>query len=811
MLRLFVLTLLIPGSAFAQGTLEQAKEAHSRHEYSRAEELYKKAVLELPSSFDANFGLGMIFFETRRWSEAITQFLKSSEIDGSRAEPFLARANAHLELNDPPSALSALTQGMAACKSMPEYWVMRAGLEAVLGRKEEARKSLTEAISTGSGRADIAYQVGVTLLASLGSAKDAVSHLSFAYSQDKANLTYAIAYTDALLANSRWKEAASVISETIQKNPTNETALGFAMRIAASAPTETEGLAFADELTGKGLSRQDVLLVKSSLYHAREKLREATDALDQALSLSPRHVEALVKRSSLRIETGDLDGSLSDARLAVEIAPEQASSQRALYYALVHNERKREAERVLRTWLALSRVDPVPYRILGANLRDRRAFIEAAAIYEALVALIPDDHLALDNAAACYISAGNAQRAVELLVTGIERGVTSADLLARLALAYRQQGDNASALRVLSDMRSQFSSDTRGWTLAAAFLESAGRFHDAIAVYQDLDSAHPNLPDGLDGMARCLSVVGRHLEAANAWRKVGETFDAAIPALIAAGHEFVAAGKPEEANAMWRGVIQKRGEEVLVLGGYAQFLVRHNRTEEALSVYRKMISIAPSNAQPYLASAEILVDANKKVEALDVLIAGANHCFKNSTYMQRLARAAADADMQPKFDNVIESLFKNQKYSRHTVSAWVDLKNRTGKLTDYLPELAAAADRAPNNADLWMGLSRAFALLKRDKDALEAMDKALEANPKDIELYRVYVSAAESAGDDLRSARGFEELAKLVPNEVGNWLKAAAYYDQVGQRSKAREIVIAASRLHPEDAEVIDAVRKYIG
>ncbi|MCW5947026.1 MAG: tetratricopeptide repeat protein [Fimbriimonadales bacterium] len=811
MLRFFVLTLLIPGTALAQGTLELAKEAHSRQEFSRAEALYKQAVLELPGSFDANFGLGMIYFDTRRWSEAIVQFLKSTEIDGTRAESFLARANAHLELNDSPSALGALMEGMAACKSLPEYWVMRAGLEALLGRKEEARKSLTEATKTGSGRADIAYQVGVTLLASLGSAREAEPHLAMAYSKDKANLAYAIAYTDALLANSRWSEAASVIAEVIQQNPTNETALGFAMRIAASAPTETEGLAFADRLTGKGLSRQDVLLVKSSLYHSREKLHEATDALDQALSLSPRHIEALVKRSSIRLETGDFDGSLSDARLAVEIAPEQASTQRALYYALIRNERKREAERVLRTWLALSRVDPVPYRILGANLRDRRAFIEAAAVYEALLALIPDDQVALDSAAACYISAGNAQRAVELLATGIERGVISADLLARLALAYRQQGDNASALRVLSEMRSQFSADTRGWTLAAAFLESAGRFNDAIEIYQSLDSAHPNLPDGLDGMARCLSVVGRHLEAARAWRKVGETFDAAIPALIAAGHEYVAAGKPEEADAMWRGVIQKRGEEVLVLGGYAQFLVRHNRTEEALSVYRKMISIAPTNAQPYLATAEILVDAKKKVEALDVLVAGAGYCFENSTFMQRLARAAADADMQHTFDSVIESLFNDQKYSRHTVSAWVDLKNRTGKLTDSLLVLEAAADRASNNADLWMGLSRAYALLKRDKEALEAMDKALEANPKDIELYRVYVSAAESAGDDLRSARGFEQLARLVPNEVGNWLKAAAYYDQIGQRSKAREIVIAASRLHPEDAEVIDAVRKYIG
>jgi tetratricopeptide (TPR) repeat protein len=809
MRRLIALFFLIPCVAIAQGTLEQAKEAYARQEFTRAEALYKQAVRELPNSFDANFGLGMVYYERRQWNEAILQFRKSSEIDPSRAEPFLARANVQIELNDIPSALNTLIEGSSACKSLPEYWVMRAGLESTLGKRVDARKSIAEAANIGRERADIAYQVGVTLLASLGSAREAESHLAFAYSKDKANLKFAIAYADALLTNSRWNVAASVMSESLNYSPTDETALNLAMRIAASAPTEAEGLSFADGLADKGVSRQDVLVIKSSLYHSREKWSEAIAALDAALSISPMNLEALVRRSSLRLETGDLDGSLSDARLAVEIAPGHASSQRALYYSLVRNERRKEAEKVLRAWLAVSRVDPVPYRILGASLRDRRAYAEAAAVYEALLALTPTDPIALDSAAACHISAGNSQRAVDLLVAGAERGVTSPDLLARLALAYRQQGENADALRVLSNMRSNYSTDVRGWTLAAAFLESSGRFTDAIAIYQDLAAVHQNLPDGLDGMARCLAVIGRHLEAAAAWRKVGEKFDAAIPALIAAGHEYVAAGNSDEADAMWRQVIHKRGEEILVLGGYAQFLVRQNRTEEALSVYRKMISIAPANAQPYLATAEILIDAEKSTEALKVLADGASHCYGNSTFMQRLARVAADANMQDKFDSVIEKLFKDQKYSRHTVSAWVDLRNRNGKLDDSIAELEAAAIRSSNNSDLWMGLSRALALQGRGKEALEAMDKALTASPRDIELHRIYVSASEAAGDDLRSARGYEQLARLVPNEVGNWLKAAAYYDQLGQRNKAREIVTAASKRHPEEPDVIDAIRKY--
>lgn len=800
---------LLPALIFAQATLDLARAAQRSGNVIQAEALYKQAIAEAPDSFDANFEYGMLLLRTQRSGQAIKFFDNAIAIDPTRHEPYIAQANALLESNQLPAALDTLSRGETACKSLPEYWVMRGGVEAALLKKTEAALSLNMARAAGSSRADIAYQVGITFLSSLKDPKSAESHLLFARDGDRENRNYEIAYIECLMQNRKDSQAADEIIALVRKDPGDRTALGFAVRIAASSSSLESGLSFAERTGSAGVAKSWVHVIYAAVYIARDKRDDALRSLDEALAENPTHIEALVRRSALRLELSNPEGAIADARVAVQTEPANSNCYRTLYFALEATGRKREAERAVRTWLALSRNDPTPYWILATKLRARESYAEAATLFELLAELTPDDPRPADESAACYILMGNAERAVEVVSKAIERGVKSSDLLLRLALAHRQQSEIARAQLALREMREKFPGDIRGWTLAAATYESGNRLREAVEVYKDLAEKHPDLPDGLDGMARCLAALGEHLEAARAWRTVGERFEAAIPALIAAGQQFIAAGMEVEAHKMWDVAMEKRGKDVQFLAGYAQFLVMAKKTDDALRIYQRMIAISKSNSQPYLASAELLMEKDRKDRAIEILESGLEHCYDDFKYIKSFAIMAAEANANIRFEAALERLIEQGLYSRHSITVWVDQKSRKGELTSAIKKLDQRARANPSNAALWYGLSRAHGLARNDLEALMALEKVVDLEPNDLELLRVFASASEASMDSGRSARAYERLVRLMPNDSANWLKAVAYYHQIGNAEKARDLVRQAAKLFPEDDEVTKALAKY--
>ncbi len=810
-MRIVIVAFLFCASlAWGQGSLETARTAYRAGEFAKAETHFKAAIAENPGLFDPLFEYGMLLLKVSRWAEAVDAFDRAVAVDASRPEPHLAAANAHLELGHPVSALAALVRGETASAQIPEYWVMRAGIEATLERKADASRSLDSARKANPGRADISYQVGVSYLVLLEDPKTAKAHLQAAYAAEPTNSQYVIALIDCHLQLSEWTEAKSVLNPALRSNPSDAELLAYATRTAASAPNLEAGLEFARGLAATGLQQEEVLVIEATVYTAHGQQQDALRLLNATLRMQPNHFDALVRRSATRLALADPDGALADARLAATERPSSPAAQKALYNSLAATGRKREAERTLRTWLAVSRTDPIPYSILGALLKERNAFLEAAAVYEALLAIRPNDSTALHEAAACHVSAGNAERAVELVEGGMERGIKTPDLFMRLALAQRQLAQTAESLATLREMRTEYPNDTRGWTFAAAIHESGGRLEQAIDVYRDLSAAHPNLPDGLDGAARCLAALGRPLEAAAAWRTLGERYDAAIPALIAAGRAYIDGGRRDTAEEMWTAVLAKRPEEPLLLSGYAQFLALDGRKPEAVAVFKKLTELQPRSSQPYLAAAELLMDLSRNAEAIELLETGIKHCYADHNFMRFFARVAAQTAQGDKFDRSIDLLFESKSYSKQSVSAWVDLRNKKGELAQAIKVLQAAVIH-DSRVELWSGLARAHALNRDEAAALLALERAADADPTDIETLRIFAAAAEAASDSLRCATAFHRLATLVPDEVGNWLKAAAYYFEASELEKARQTIRAAARRHPEDADVLAALTRFGG
>lgn len=808
---ILLIAAVVPSALFSQSTLELARAAEKQGDFVRAEQLYKQAVSDDPQNFDAVFEYGMLLLRSRRPNAAIEMFANAIRIKPERHEPYLAQANAYLDVDSLDRAAFVLAEGENACRGLPEYWVMRGSIEATLGRAREAATSLRKARQTDPSRDDIAYQVGVTFMVSLLDAKGAEEHLREASQMRPESREFALAYVQCLVQLQKYADAEARVIGLLKQDPRDLSALSFGTRIAAAADTVELGMQTVARFEETGITRSAALTLRAAVYIAREMRTEGARMLDEALALDPRNVEALVRRSTLRLELQDLDGAVLDARTAVAEDPSNAACYRTLYAALDASGRKREAERTVRAWIAVSRTDPIPYSILAAILQNKKSYLEAAAMYEALIRLTPSDPVAYDNAAACHIMAGNASRSIEIISIAFERGIKSPDLYVRLALAHRQLSEVSQAIAALSEMRTAYPNDVRGWTLAAATHEASGRLREAIEIYKDLDARHPNLPDGLDGMARCYAALDMHLEAAAAWRIVGERFEAAIPALIGAAQQYIAAGKSDEADAMWKGVLEKRKHDSLLLVGYAQFLVLSKRPEEAVATYMRMIELSKTNSQPYLAAASVLIEGGQTDRAFSILESGLPHCFRDVNYIKSFARWAAEAKAQSRFDFAINQLFDSKLYSYDSVLAWVEQRRRSGTIEEAITELKSRLGMDSSNAALWYGLFRAHSSAGDTASALDAIERTVRLDPTNVELLRAFASASEAAMDAKKSAKAFELLARVVKTDSSNWLKAIAYYDQIGNRETVRELIREATRLFPEDEAVERAAVRYGG
>jgi len=210
---------------------------------------------------------------------------------------------------------------------------------------------------------------------------------------------------------------------------------------------------------------------EADLLAAEGREREARDVLEEAVALDPEFAMAWRK---IAVVLGNLQTDPERAREAAEEA-----------YRL--RDRLSERERYLTEAYYHSYVS-----------EDREAAIRA---YERVLALDPEDPVALNNLGLQHVSLGRLDEAVELFTRAVALSEPSAVAHLNLVMTRARQGDLAAAQDRLEHYRARFPEDPR--TERAAFLvygmaPDPARASEAAAALL----THPNAGDPLRRIAR---------------------------------------------------------------------------------------------------------------------------------------------------------------------------------------------------------------------------------------------------------------------------------------------------------------------
>ena len=118
---------------------------------------------------------------------------------------------------------------------------------------------------------------------------------------------------------------------------------------------------------------------------------------------------------------------------------------------------------------------------------------------------------------------------------------------------------------------------------------------------------------------------------------------------------------------------------------------------------------------------------------------------------------------------------------------------------------AAALEKAipetPGDAELYVRLSQAYAVLNRPAAALDAIEHAVALSPDSIEWLRARATLATWAGDYVRAQDSYRRLAKLAPGDTDLSLNLARVSAWGGRTDAAVEAYTRYLDVHPDSAE----------
>jgi putative PEP-CTERM system TPR-repeat lipoprotein len=377
-----------------------------------------------------------------------------------------------------------------------------------------------------------------------------------------------------------------------------------------------------------------------SVHHVRGALQDARKAYDEALSRAPRHVDALLARAGIALDTGRLADATRDVAQLREVAPRDP---RAAYLQAQLAQRQGDvtaARAALNEVTAL--LDPVPEGFLrhkpqllmlgglahhGLGQTEKaRPYLEgviraqgqvaaakllaqihlsegsidsAVKVLENYLQAVPQDLQAMELLAQSHANGGRVGRAVQILRAGAERSGQPA-VRAALGLMLIRAGDRKQAEAELAAAVKAEPALIEATAALAQLRAASGQLKSALALAESLVRRAPS-------DARMKGLLGSLKAQAGDRAGARKALDEALalrPALASARLELaeldLREGRFDAARGGANTLLQAQADSIDAMLLLARIAERQGAVPETLQWYAKAIDAAKGDVRPSL-------------------------------------------------------------------------------------------------------------------------------------------------------------------------------------------------------------------
>ena len=455
----------------------------------------------------------------------------------------------------------------------------------------------------GRGPLAAALFFAVTLSPMLGFVDN--SYMKFAFVADRYQYLAGVGLLMLLVGGgvTLWQEASRTMPQVLHKYAVSVAAAP--LLLACAVLTHQRATLFQDKV----VLFQGVVAHNPAAYEAyynlgtflmeRERTAEAIEAFTRGLEYEPHRIKMYVNLSS----------------------------------ALMDMERHAEAEVVLQDAIAREPED------FAALPDPHGARYEAAGVHTNMGMVLMDlgrhaeAEAALQRALQLDSTMNQARRNMVALLHEQERHAESLQVLQDIARRepsaglYCQMADVATVLGLQAEAESyqkqaqSMGSDCFGGRLQqeaqqAAVHFNAGRFAEALALYEQIAAMYPDSAENHGNLALTLAQLGRLQEAQQSLERTLQLAPDYVQVLRQFANVHLAAGRQEQARQALQRLLQSTPDDIPALNQVAAIYFDESNFDTALELFRRSIALDPNNAGTHANIGATLARAGRLQEAV---------------------------------------------------------------------------------------------------------------------------------------------------------------------------------------------------
>jgi tetratricopeptide (TPR) repeat protein len=577
-----------------------------------------------------------------------------------------------------------------------------------------------------------------------------------------------VEYRNAIQQDARFGEARFKLAETYVQLGDASNAYREYVRAADLLP---------DDATAQIKATQMLLLAG--------EYETAKARIEPTLAKNPQNIEAQILRANALAGLKDFDAAVSDIEAAIKLDPE-----RSISYANLGNLQLARGDRAEAGAAFRKAVETDPRSVVAqlalANFHWSAGEMEETK--EAITAALALDprHLLANRAMAMMLMATNQAPQAEPYLKAVVEISNASEAKLSLADYYRQFSREADARKILDDLRDDAASYTPVRLRLASMALAANDPAGAGKLVDEVVRKNPNDVAGLLAQAKLLVFERRFDEALEKAEAA-----VAIDARSANGHFLIGTMRMQrqewdEAVASFTTVLTLVPRALNARLELVRALLAKGDREQAVQTAREAVTLQPRSGEARLALTRALLakaDAAGAEPHVNLLLAN----FPSAASVQTqqgllLLQKKNPSRARQSFERALEI---DAQYV-DAIAGLVMLDLDAGRPQAARARVESSLAAAPQDARLLILAARTFAAIKDRDGAEQALRKALDVDPSNLQVYSMLgqLYAASGRLDEARAE--FDRLAALRPKSVSAQTMAAMITHMQNKSEEAR-------------------------
>ncbi|MEO0532036.1 MAG: tetratricopeptide repeat protein [Planctomycetota bacterium] len=252
--------------------------------------------------------------------DRIDDFTNAIELDPSKAEYLLLRAQAHRAAGRPDETLADIEKAIELAPENPKVYELKALALLMQERQEEALEAFNKA-SELAPQLLTPYQYRGELYSQLGELDKAIEQLDKALELQPNNLASLLIRSQLLSANEQHERALADIDAILRQQPGLVRAHQMKAKTLDELGRTDEAVAWLERLVAADPDRPELQLQLAVFYVDKQMAPEAIEVLTSVLDIDPGNELALRLRGDMLLYKGDHEAAVEDFEAVLELNP----------------------------------------------------------------------------------------------------------------------------------------------------------------------------------------------------------------------------------------------------------------------------------------------------------------------------------------------------------------------------------------------------------------------------------------------------------------------------------------------------------